>query len=121
MTHKAPRHLAAALALAAVWLGAAHAALASPGSGSRVVPRAAGVCPPYKLRDEQGNVIDPVQDINADRPYSPRQTCGARECHDYDTITQGFHFTQGQGEAVPAAHARHYGWVTSPGQYGGRW
>jgi hypothetical protein len=38
-------------------------------------------------------VINPVADQNADKPYSPKQTCG--QCHDYENITQGYHFTQG--------------------------
>lgn len=80
-----------------------------------------GVCPPFKLRDEQGRVIDPVAGINADQPYSPKQTCGQSGCHDYRKITQGYHFTQGKGEAVPQEHRERYAWVTSPGQYGGRW
>jgi len=79
------------------------------------------VCPPFKLRDEQGNVIDPVAGINADKPYSPKQTCGRSGCHDYTEITKGYHFTHGKGEAVPADHRKRYAWVTSPGQYGGRW
>jgi hypothetical protein len=49
-----------------------------------------GVCPPFNLLDEEGNIINPVAGVNADKPYSPRQTCG--KCHDYDKITQGFHF-----------------------------
>ena len=53
-----------------------------------------GVCPPFNLYDEDGNIIDPVNEINADKPYSPKQTCG--KCHDYDKITQGFHFQQGK-------------------------
>ncbi|NMC68582.1 MAG: hypothetical protein GYA57_00785 [Myxococcales bacterium] len=89
---------------------------AAPASGE-----ARGVCPPFPLRDEEGNVIDPVQGVNADRPYSPRQTCGAEGCHDYEKITKGFHFQQGRGEPVPAAMAERYGWVTSPGNYGGNW
>lgn len=83
--------------------------------------RAMGVCPPYKLKDEQGNVIDPAKGINANAPYSPRQTCGAAGCHDYDKITEGFHFQQGKGEAVPAFMAERYQWVSSPGNYGGSW
>jgi hypothetical protein len=83
--------------------------------------RAVKICPPYQLRDELGNVIDPVKGINASAPYSPRQTCGATGCHDYDKITQGYHFTQGKGEAVPADMAARYQWVTSPGNYGGTW
>jgi len=83
--------------------------------------RAVGVCPPFSLRDEAGNVIDPVKGVNASVPYSPRQTCGAEGCHDYAKITEGFHFTQGKGEQVPSKMAERYAWVTSPGNYGGNW
>ena len=62
-----------------------------------------GVCPPFPLRDERGAVINPVAGINDRVPYSPRQTCGAAGCHDYTKITEGFHFTQGKGEAVPSS------------------
>ena len=30
-------------------------------------------------------------------PYSPKLTCG--ECHEYDQITNGYHFQQGRTEA----------------------
>ncbi|BCS98609.1 hypothetical protein DSLASN_42410 [Desulfoluna limicola] len=30
---------------------------------------------------------------NDDAPFSTRKTCGA--CHDYETITKGYHFQQG--------------------------
>ena len=83
--------------------------------------KARGVCPPFPLRDEHGAVIDPVKGINAAAPYSPRQTCAASGCHAYDTITRGFPFTQGKGEAVPPAMAERYQWVSSPGNYGGNW
>jgi hypothetical protein len=61
-----------------------------------------GVCPPFKLRDEQGRIIDPVHGVNDKGPYSSKQTCGA--CHNYQLITEGFHFTplypgQGGGSA----------------------
>jgi hypothetical protein len=79
------------------------------------------ICPPYLLKDEQGNIIDPVHGVNATAPYSPRQTCGATGCHDYNKITQGYHFTQGKGEAVPDDMAARYQWVSSPGNYGGTW
>ncbi|WP_449243863.1 multiheme c-type cytochrome [Desulfobacca acetoxidans] len=79
----------------------------------------AGVCPPFKLRDEQGRIIDPVHGINNKVPYSPRQTCGA--CHNYQLITEGFHFTQGKGEALPKEYADRYNWVMFPGNYGGNW
>jgi len=83
--------------------------------------RAVGVCPPFPLRDEAGNVIDPIKSVNDAVPYSPRQTCGAEGCHDYSKITEGFHFTQGKGEQVPSKMAERYAWVTSPGNYGGNW
>jgi len=87
----------------------------------QVSARAMGVCPPFQLRDESGNVIDPVKGVNDTRPYSPRQTCGTSGCHDYRKITEGFHFTQGQGETPPKGFAARYNWVTSPGNYGGTW
>ncbi len=80
---------------------------------------AIGVCPPFHLLDEKGNIIDPVNGVNADAPYSPRQTCG--KCHDYEKITGGYHFQQGKGEKVSADFKEKYPWVTSPAQYGGRW
>ena len=78
-----------------------------------------GVCPPFYLYDEQGNVIDPVHGINSDKPYSPKQTCG--KCHDYNKTTEGFHFQQGRGEKPPTVIAERCLWVTSPGNYGGNW
>lgn len=80
---------------------------------------AMGVCPPFNLLDEDGNVIDPGKGLNADKPYSPKKTCG--RCHDYNKITQGYHFQQGKGEPLTAAFKALYPWCTSPGQYGGRW
>jgi hypothetical protein len=95
-------------------------AAASAYAGERT-KRTVAVCPPFKLKDELGNVIDPVRGINANAPYSPRQTCGAAGCHDYNKITEGYHFTQGKGEPVPADMAERYQWVSSPGNYGGAW
>jgi len=83
--------------------------------------RALGVCPPFPLRDEAGKVIDPVRGINDGVPYSPKQTCGTAGCHDYAKITEGFHFTQGKGEAMPPEYAARYNWASSPGNYGGNW
>ena len=90
------------------------------GGGAAVTPPQ-GVCPPFKLRDEQGNIIDPRSGLNASAPYSPRQTCGAVGCHNYDLITEGFHFTQGRGEPLPPEYAARYAWVKYPGNYGGNW
>jgi hypothetical protein len=78
-----------------------------------------GVCPPFHLYDEQGKVIDPVHGINSDKPYSPKQTCG--KCHDYNKISEGFHFQQGRGEKPNPLTAERCLWVTSPGNYGGNW
>jgi len=78
-----------------------------------------GVCPPFYLYDEDGNTIDPVKGVNADKPYSPVQTCG--KCHDYDKITQGFHFQQGKDETATGVLAERYQWVSNPGNYGGNW
>ncbi|MHB9029764.1 MAG: cytochrome c3 family protein [Candidatus Latescibacterota bacterium] len=77
------------------------------------------VCPPFHLLDEEGNVIDPVNGVNADKPYSPKQTCG--KCHDYDKITRGYHFMQGKGESATSGQRDRYLWVTTPGNYGGTW
>ncbi|HEX2867756.1 MAG TPA: multiheme c-type cytochrome [Ignavibacteriales bacterium] len=82
-------------------------------------PSSKGVCPPFYLYDEEGNLIDPVHNINADKPYSPRQTCG--KCHDYNKITEGFHFQQGRGEKLPETMKDRFQWVSSPGNYGGNW
>ena len=83
--------------------------------------RTSGVCPPFFLKDEAGNIIDPVNNINADQPYSPKQTCGAAGCHDYNKITEAYHFTQGKGEPPTAAQSQRYQWASSPGNYGGNW
>lgn len=83
--------------------------------------RVRGVCPPFPLRDEHGAVIDPVKGVNTTVPYSPRQTCAAPGCHDYEKITQGYHFTQGLGEAPTPDQAARLGWVTTPGNFGGAW
>lgn len=112
------------LAGAVGWAGLVLGRAALTPTGSKVAEpaaRAVRVCPPYPLKDEQGNVIDPVRGINATVPYSPKQTCGALGCHDYDKITEGYHFTQGKGEAVPADMAARFQWVSSPGNYGGTW
>ncbi|MCX6261537.1 MAG: multiheme c-type cytochrome [Bacteroidia bacterium] len=78
-----------------------------------------GVCPPFFLYDGDGNTIDPVHGINAETPYSPKQTCG--KCHDYEKITEGFHFQQGKDEAASGILAERYQWVSNPGNYGGNW
>src|SRR4030043_1402378 len=78
-----------------------------------------GVCPPFFLYDEEGSIIDPVHNLNAEKPYSPKQTCG--KCHDYEKITEGFHFQQGKDEIATGTLAERYQWVSNPGNYGGNW
>ena len=115
---------AAAAILTVVVIGISTAGIAGeptkevPDKGQIKSPPA-GVCPPFHLRDEDGNVINPVKDENADKPYSPKQTCGG--CHDYEKITKGFHFTQGMGEKPTAEQAARCLWATTPGNFGGNW
>lgn len=46
---------------------------------------------PYiTLIDYDGNEIS----LESNVPYSPKNTCG--ECHDYDAITNAYHFQQGR-------------------------
>jgi len=80
-----------------------------------------GVCPPFFLKDDTGTVINPVTGKNTGKPYSPKQTCGTKGCHNYDKITQGYHFQQGKDENPNPKMTSLYQWVLSPGQYGGRW
>ena len=76
-----------------------------------------GVCPPFHLKSEDGQVIDPQQ--TSAKPYSPKQTCGA--CHDYEKITAAYHFTQGFGEKPTQTQVDRIGWASSPGNHGGNW
>jgi hypothetical protein len=79
-----------------------------------------GVCPPFYLLTQEGDTINPLTGRNADRPYSPKKTCGA--CHDYELITQGFHFQQGLDEMYsPENRDERSRWAISPGNYGGNW
>jgi len=88
------------------------------GSGGRAkFPQ--GVCPPFFLRDEEGRIINPVKNENSDKPYSPKQTCGA--CHDYEKITRGYHFMQGMGEEPTKQQKERCLWTWTPGNFGGNW
>ena len=78
-----------------------------------------GICPPYYLLTDAGDTINPLTGKNSDQPYSPRQTCG--KCHDYEKITQGYHFQQGKDESPDPGMAARAQWVSSPGNYGGPW
>jgi len=73
--------------------------------------------PAFYLYDESDRIINPVSGVNDSAPYSPRQTC--EKCHDYDLITQGFHFQQGFDER-DEDYGRSHGkpWMFSPGMIG---
>ncbi len=93
-------------------------------------------CPPFRLLDEDGNVIDPTKDedgdpvvpeldengeiTNADAlraagpPVSTKQTCGV--CHPYEKITHGYHFQAGRNELFKEEDAD--GPSRSPGFFG---
>jgi hypothetical protein len=54
-------------------------------------------------------------------PYSPRKTCGA--CHNYDLITNGYHFQQGRTDGartivISDAFDPKVPWNLSSGMYG---
>ncbi len=50
-----------------------------------------------ELYDENNSTIDP---INNPKPYSPEKTCG--RCHDYKTISHGWHFNASLSETGTA-------------------
>jgi len=68
---------------------------------------------PVWLFNEQGDRITPNQ--NAVDPYSPKKTCGI--CHDYTTITKGYHFQQGFDNLREGYDSRRP-WILSPGMFG---
>ena len=78
-----------------------------------------GICPPYHLLTADGDTINPKTGQNIDKPYSPKQTCG--RCHDYETITMGYHFQQGKDEMADTSLTNRAHWVTHAGNYGGNW
>ena len=102
-----------------LFYGYSHASMSKARKYEEAKKDAMAICPPIYLRDENGNIINPVKGINDHVPYSPKKTCG--KCHDYKKITEGYHFTQGKGEKMTKEFAERYPWCTSPGQYGGRW
>jgi nitrate/TMAO reductase-like tetraheme cytochrome c subunit len=59
------------------------------------------------VRDTQGRLISPLPVVGEDgkpqepkaNPYSPAQTCG--KCHDYDTISEGWHFNADSATVPP--------------------
>lgn len=59
--------------------------------------------------------------IDSKIPYSPKRTCGA--CHDYDRITNGYHFQQGRTNGtkkivISDTFDPKFSWNLSSGMYG---
>lgn len=72
---------------------------------------------PVTLKTYDG--VDIVAGDNV--PYSPKQSCGT--CHDYDLITQGYHFQQGRTDAAGAIAVSDTfdavkPWILSAGMFG---
>lgn len=107
-----------ALGLALSFLVVGHDALAGSATRQLARPSSPAAHRPIFLRTASGAVIHPLTGENAAEPYSPAQTCGASKCHDYDAITQGYHFQMGARrlrEGFDPARP----WALSPGKYGG--
>lgn len=73
--------------------------------------------PEIDLIDYDGNEIS----LDSNIPYSPKNTCG--ECHDYDAITNAYHFQQGRTDAKGNIIVRDDmnakdPWLISHGMYG---
>ncbi|MGQ9509293.1 MAG: hypothetical protein ACUVTN_07825 [Thermodesulfobacteriota bacterium] len=84
-------------------------------SGSR--PSLQEKHPKIELKGYEGSLLS----IESKLPYSPKRTCGA--CHDYDRITQGYHFQQGRSEgggkiSISDTYDPKYPWNLSSGMYG---
>ena len=73
--------------------------------------------PEIDLIDYDGNEIS----LGSNIPYSPKNTCG--ECHDYDEITNAYHFQMGRTDAKGNIIIRDdmdskNPWLMSHGMYG---
>jgi hypothetical protein len=73
--------------------------------------------PPIVLMDHQGREIS----LQSNIPYSPKKTCG--ECHDYEAITNAYHFQQGRTDIEGNTVVRddldsQNPWLISRGMYG---
>ena len=70
--------------------------------------------PPIVLKDDTGRNV-----LGTGKPVSTRQTCGG-DCHDYDFITNSFHFQQGKSEMDRGLLASHGvpPYNSSPGMFG---
>ena len=74
--------------------------------------------PNINLFDKNFDMIDPINGENPNAPFSTRVTCGL--CHDYDAITEGYHFQQGWDVISDTfGVADDQPWVLSDGRMGG--
>jgi hypothetical protein len=86
---------------------------ASAGVAAQEAPAPKIAHPAITLLDAEG-----VNVLKSKAPISTRQTCG--KCHDYDFITDSFHFQQGKNEMDPKLLASHgvAPFNSSPGMFG---
>ena len=70
--------------------------------------------PAIVLKDDSGRNV-----LETGKPVSTRQTCGG-DCHDYDFITNSFHFQQGKAEMDRSLLTSHgvAPYNSSPGMFG---
>ena len=70
--------------------------------------------PQIALKDENGKSV-----LVTGKPISTRQSCGG-DCHDYEFITNSFHFQQGKNEMDRSLLSSHSAaaFNTSPGMFG---
>ena len=94
------------------WMLAAAAMLCLPAPAALGAQRS---CPPFHLKTEDGKVINPISGENASEPYSTRATCGG--CHNYETITKGYHFQQGW-DRIKDDFNKQKPWMLSDGMMG---
>jgi len=102
------------LSLAVCFLGGT-AAPPNAGLAAAFAEGAPKAHPAVELLDYAGKPVDP--DSQNPKPYSPRQTCGA--CHDYETISKGYHFQMG-AEKISDDFGKKIGkpWILSDGMSG---
>ena len=96
-----------------ILVGAAIAQSPSPQTSPADAPKKMAH-PLIVLKDDAGHNV-----LESGKPISTRQTCGG-DCHDYDFITNSFHFLQGKGEIDRTLLATHNiaAFNLSPGMFG---
>lgn len=72
---------------------------------------------PVALKGYDGKELS----TGSQEPYSPKQTCG--ECHEYEDITNGYHFQQGRTDGdghvtISDSFNAKKPWLKSDGMFG---